>query len=303
MSEETEAGKKRILLRSIYLWTALHVLLAAAVVMWTVDVPQLVAWIRKYWIFFLIVSVGCGSACLWFTRYLSWGAMYSCSLLCVLSTAMMCALCGKDLVESVIFPCLLSSGILYGLLACYGYVTSNKMEGTLFNCIWLFILSTLLATYVTFFREVMVWVPFFVLLGLTFCVPYPQHLKFYGLQGIIDDYNEYYGCRGIIDDYNDPREALRGCMACLAFPLFIVLYLLCMLHKTRDVCRVDALILFISVGLLMLLWKIIECLFNVVIGVLGSLFGDLFLFLLLLYIMSFLLRFLLRFLGDDDKEK
>lgn len=210
MPEETETGKKRILLRSIYLWTALHVLLAAAVVMWTVDAPQHVAWIREYWIFFLIVSVGCGSACLWFKRYLSWGAMYFCSLLFVLSTAMMYALCGKDLVESVIFPGLLSSGILYGLLACYGYVTSNKMEGTLFNFIWLLIPSALLATYVFFFREAMVWVPIFVLLGLTFCVPHPQRMK-------------CYGCKDI--DYNDPKEALRGCVACLAFPLFIVLYL------------------------------------------------------------------------------
>ncbi|MCI7699717.1 MAG: hypothetical protein MSQ05_10065 [Akkermansia sp.] len=212
MPEETETGKKRILLRSIYLWTALHVLLAAAVVMWTVDAPQLVAWIREQWIFFLIVSVGCGSACLWFKRYLSWGAMYFCSLLFVLSTAMMYALCGKDLVENIIFPGLLSSGILYALLACYGYVTSNKMEGTLFNFIWLLIPSALLATYVFFFREAMVWVPIFVLLGLTFCVPHPRRME----------------CCGCLDiDYNNSKEALRGSMACLAFPLFIVLYLLC----------------------------------------------------------------------------
>ena len=156
MSEETETGKKRILLRSIYLWTALHVLLAAAVVMWTVDAPQHVAWIREYWIFFLI------------------------------------------------------SGILYGLLACYGYVTSKEMEGALFNFIWLLIPSALLATYVTFFQEAILWVPVFVLLGLTFCVPHPQRMK-------------CYGCKDI--DYNDPKEALRGCVACLAFPLFIGLYL------------------------------------------------------------------------------
>ncbi|MGN0821385.1 MAG: hypothetical protein ACI4OX_06375 [Akkermansia sp.] len=212
MSEETETGKKRILLRSIYLWTALHVLLAAAVVMWTVDVPQLVAWMRKYWIFFLIVSVGCGSACIWLKRYLSWVAMYSCSLLFVLSTAMMNGFCGKDFVENVIFPGLLSSGILYALLACYGYVTSNEMEGALFNWIWLLIPSALLAAYVTFFQEAMVWVPIFVLLGLTFCVPHPRRMK-------------CYGCKDI--DYNDPKEALRGCVACLAFPLFIVLYLVC----------------------------------------------------------------------------
>lgn len=212
MPEETETGKKRILLRSIYLWTALHVLLAAAVVMLTVDVPQFVAWIREQWIFFLIVSVGCGSACIWLKSYLSWVAMYFCSLLFVLSTAMMYALCGKDLVESVIFPGLLSSGILYGLLACYGYVTSNKMEGALFNWIWLLIPSALLAACVTFFLESIVWVPIFVLLGLTFCVPHPRRMK-------------CYGCKDI--DYNDPKEALRGCVACLAFPLFIVLYLVC----------------------------------------------------------------------------
>lgn len=212
MSEETEAGKKRTLLRSIYLWTALHVLLAAAVVMLTVDVPQFVAWIREQWIFFLIVSVGCGSACIWLKSYLSWVAMYSCSLLFVVSTAMMNGFCGKDFVENVIFPGLLSSGILYGLLACYGYVTSKEMEGALFNWIWLLIPSALLAACVTFFLESIVWVPIFVLLGLTFCVPHPRRMK-------------CYGCKDI--DYNDPKEALRGCVACLAFPLFIVLYLVC----------------------------------------------------------------------------
>lgn len=210
MPEETETEKRRTLLRNMYLWTALHVLLAAVVVRWIVDVPQLITWMREYWVFLLIVSIGCGSACLWLKRYLSWVAMYSCALLFVISTAMLNGLCGKEIVENIISPGLLSAAVLYGLLACYGYVTSKEMEGALFNWIWLFIPSALLATYVTFFREAIVWVPIFVLLGLTFCVPYPRRLKCYGCED---------------NDYNDSKEALRGCVACLAFPLFLVMRL------------------------------------------------------------------------------
>ncbi len=208
MSDDAE--QKRAFLCRVHLWTAVQLALAAALTGWCAQAPELAEWVRGNSLFLYIAGGLCVVVCLWGCKRLTTGALRAALPVPAAVTGLLLGGLLPAETAEYLLTGMGGAAVAWALIACYGYLTSNAMEGTRF-CI--------LCSLVAFASLSVLWLIcpeeevliFPVLYGITLAVPHSKRVNNCSVSGD--------------EDAVGAKEEVRDSMVCLVYPLSLIVVL------------------------------------------------------------------------------
>lgn len=208
MSDDAE--HKRTFLCRVHLWMAVQLVLAAALTGWCMHSPGLAEWVRGNTLFLYIAGGLCMAVCLWGCKHLTTGALRAALPVPAAVTGLLLGGLLPAETAEYLLTGMGGAAVVWGLIAGYGYLTSNAMEGTRFTI--LCVLAALASLPVLWLlcpeAEVLI---FPVLYGITLAVPHPKRVNNCSVSGD--------------EDAVGAKEEVRDSMVCLAYPLSLLVVL------------------------------------------------------------------------------